>query len=132
MNIHLCCLEPADGPHAGWCTEQMRTDAGQDTRQQRRQRERQQAKAAGPDLHAVHEIDQSHASAYARLDGLLAYIRAWVAEHGGDETAADVLENPMIFIAIVKILETRVDITELPYMLSAAILRVASIELRGE
>ena len=78
----------------------------------------------GPDLHTVFEVEQSHASAMERLDSLLELIARWIATYP-EEERHDAATSPMSFIGIVKILEHKVAATELPYLLGAAIMRLA-------
>lgn len=82
--------------------------------------------AADPraDLHLVHEIDQAHASALQRVGGLLDLLDKW-QKQSINSAAKEAAENPMVFYAIVQVFRTRVDVDELPYILSAAVMELA-------
>jgi len=75
-------------------------------------------------LRTVHEIDQAHASAIARVNSLLDILDKWAAQ-AIDSKADEATDNPMVFYAFVQILSTRVDISELPYMMAALLMQVA-------
>lgn len=84
----------------------------------------------GPDLGAIHRIDQAQASAFQRITNLLDWIRDWMNNRGFEhDEMRDALDNPMIFVALVRILQQRVNVDELPNMLAAAIIRISKIEL---
>lgn len=84
----------------------------------------------GPDLGMVHRIDQAQASAFQRISNLLEWIRDWLNNQGFDkDEMADALDDPMAFMALVKILQERVDVREIPNMLAAAIIRISKDEL---
>lgn len=80
------------------------------------------------DLKMVHQIDQAHASSEARVDSLVERFRAWRRENPGTP-ATDATRNPMAFYAIVQLGQTRIDMNDLPYLLAAAIMRIAQLEL---
>lgn len=83
------------------------------------------------DLKMVHEIDQAHASAEARMDALVERFRAWRQENP-TAPAEEATRNPMAFYAIVQLGQTKIDMNDLPYLLAAAIMRIAHHELTAE
>lgn len=89
--------------------------------------------AEGPDLSLVHRIDQAQAGAFQRISNLLEWVSDWLNNQGfSDDEIRDALDNPMIFMTLVKILEQRVSAHEYPNMLSAAIIRLAKFKFEGE
>lgn len=77
------------------------------------------------DLKAVHEIDQAHASANTRIDGLMTMLDQW-QKISINQSARDATENPMVFITLMQIMRTRVAADELPYLLAAAVMKLAA------
>lgn len=86
----------------------------------------------GPDLGLVHRIDQAQASAFARTSNLLEWVNDWVTNQGfTGEQISDALDDPMMFFAILKIMQERVAVHELPNMCAALIIRIARDRLEG-
>lgn len=80
-------------------------------------------------LHLVHDVDQAQASAFARVDKLLEWVRHWMTGQGFSAVeCADALDNPMMFMAMVRLFEQQVNVTELPYLLGAMVVRIAKNE----
>lgn len=87
---------------------------------------RMNARTPGPDLNLIHRIDQAQASAFVRIENLLAFINDWMTQQGFTvEQISDALDNPMMFMALTKLLEQKVDVREYPNMLAAAIIRIS-------
>lgn len=80
------------------------------------------------DLRTVHQIDQAHADANTKIDALVERFHAWRREHP-DAPADDATQNPMAFYAIVQLGQTRIDMNYLPYLLAAAVMRIAKLEI---
>lgn len=76
-------------------------------------------------LQTVHDIDNAHASAEARVDSLLTLLDNW-QRISINQSARDATENPMVFFALVQVFRTRVSADELPYVMAALVLRVAA------
>jgi hypothetical protein len=84
----------------------------------------------GPDLSMIHRIDQAQASAFSRISNLLEWISDWMDRQGFElGEKADALDDPMIFMALVKIMRERVDVRELPNLMAAAVIRISKGEL---
>lgn len=84
----------------------------------------------GPDLGMVHRIDQAQASAFARTSNLLEWVNDWINNQGfSQEQMVDAIDNPMIFMALLKIMQERVAVTELPNMCAALIIRITRDKL---
>lgn len=85
----------------------------------------------GPDLSMVHRADQAQASAFRRVSNLVEWICDWLNGQGfTNEQIKDALNDPMLFMAVLKIMQERVDIRELPNMCAALVIRVAVGELK--
>lgn len=80
----------------------------------------------GPDLGLVHRIDQAQASAFQRTENLIEWVNDWLCNQGfTDEQISDALNEPMMFMALLKIMTERVAVHELPNMCAALIIRIA-------
>ena len=87
----------------------------------------------GPDLSMVHRIDQAQASAFQRITNLVEWVRDWMTHQGFDyDEMQDALDDPMAFMALLKIMRERVDVRELPNLMAAAIIRISKDELKKE
>lgn len=85
----------------------------------------------GPDLGMIHRVDEAQASAFIRIDNLLEWINDWMNNQDFSfEEKRDALDDPMLFMALLKIMQERVDVRELPNMLAAAIVRIAHDSLK--
>lgn len=79
----------------------------------------------GPDLGVIHRIDQAQASAFQRTSNLIEWVNDWVTNQGfSQEEMMDAIDDPMIFMALLKIMQERVAVTELPNMCAALIIRI--------
>lgn len=76
-------------------------------------------------LRTIHEVDQAHASATQRIDSLISLLDKW-QKQSINSAAKEAAENPEVFFTIVQIMRTRVDVTEFPYLIAAAVMRIAS------
>jgi hypothetical protein len=84
----------------------------------------------GPDLKLVHDIDEAQAASFERIDNFLDLINDWLCNQGySEEEMADALDDPMMFYAILKIMQQKVDVRQMANMLAAALIRIAK-ELR--
>lgn len=80
----------------------------------------------GPDLNLVHQIDQAQADAFAQVDNLMDLINDWLCNQGFEESEmADALDDPMMFYAILKIMQQKIDVRVMANMLAAAVIRLA-------
>lgn len=76
-------------------------------------------------LRTIHEIDQAHASATQRIDSLISLLDKW-QKQSINSAAKEAAQNPEVFYTIVQIMRTRVDVTEFPYLIAAAVMRIAA------
>lgn len=82
-------------------------------------------------LGTVHRIDQAQASAFERINALLGWISDWLDTMSfSAEEKLDALNDPMAFMALLKIMRERVSVDELPNLMAAAILSIARTELK--
>jgi hypothetical protein len=87
----------------------------------------------GPDLGMIHRIDQAQASAFQRISNLLEWVNDWLKNQGFDrDEMQDALDDPMAFMALMKIMRERVDVRELPNLMAAAIIRISKDRLEKE
>lgn len=81
----------------------------------------------------VHRIDQAQASAFERINALLGWISDWLNTMNFTlEEKMDALDDPMAFMALLKIMRERVNFDELPNLMAAAIISIAKTELKAQ
>ena len=84
----------------------------------------------GPDLKMIHRIDEAQASAFSRIANLVEWVDDWMNHQNFTlEEKGDALDDPMAFMALLKIMQERVDIRELPNLMAAAIIRISKDRL---
>lgn len=87
----------------------------------------------GPDLGFVHRLDQAQAGAFQRTSNLLEWVNDWMVNQGfSGEEMLDALDQPTMFLALVKIMQERVAVHELPNMCAALIIRIARDRVENE